>query len=184
MLVCLQIQGFLQFFYPTDCLNDGIILYRYWSGLFWKHNRGRVSILRNKWLPHAIHPAKTSKDSNHSTSPWLCWHWTKNIKKKTLKHIKTYYLSRCLLLWLHHFLEIFEKSSRALCCRGQPKSPQRSPWVLWVSPDGRGLMAIRMGVESKISPCHMYYTITWICWRVKKNTRIFPTDLDCPWGKF
>ena len=27
----------------------------------------------------------------------------------------------CLLLWLNHFLEIFEKSSRALCCGGQPK---------------------------------------------------------------
>ena len=35
------------------------------------------------------------------------------------------YIHVFLLLWLNHFLGIFEKSSRALCCRGQPKPPAK-----------------------------------------------------------
>ena len=31
----------------------------------------------------------------------------------------------CLLLWISNFLEILEKSSRALCCRSQPKPPAK-----------------------------------------------------------
>ena len=35
------------------------------------------------------------------------------------------FVSMCLLLWLNNFIEILEKTSRALCCRGQPKPPAK-----------------------------------------------------------
>ena len=65
---------------------------------------------------------------------------------------------------MNHFLEVFEKSSRALCCGGQPKPYAKTtmrataigPGVAW---------AIRMGVESNFSTCHIYsiQVLTYIC---------------------